>query len=763
MPNSASSKILALRSAAVTIIAVLLVALVIGYGLMLNRSVNGLSQSWADYAERSIKVSGALTRLQETIGYGGFIHNFKNFVLRRTPETEEKAIGNLDSANAELATLTALLPRPEDQARLAVLRDTLGDYRTRFDLARTSIPDADADTFDGMVRVDDGPALKALIDLRQSVADLTDQKLAENRQAIADIEEELLMGGILCLLIIFVAGGFISFLRHLSRQTARAQSALFQVDMLIDNAPEAILCVDDDGLITRVNALAAKLFDCSTDDLLNTQIDALLPPETASRHADLRKTFLAHPGQRQMGAGADLYAITKTGKTLPVDVSLAYCPQEDGRGLTLAAVRDISAQREAAQLLEEAKRKAENANALKSAFLASMSHEIRTPLTGLLGMADILGTTHLNAEQQQFVRTLKTSGRHLETVLNDILDLSKLEAGKLSIVAVPFSLTDLISSVQSVYGALATTKGLVLTVHGKDDALPSGALVGDPVRLRQILYNLVGNAVKFTNEGNVAVNIFVQKQIGAGDFSLRISIRDTGIGMTQAELQTIFDPFIQVDNSRTRSVAGTGLGLAICKRLVDMMAGSITVESEPGAGTSFLVQVPVARAAQPAPTQPAPTQLAPAHPAPAQPAPSHPSPTAPQPSKESAPVIARTLLVADDNAVNRQIAGHMLRAQGHEVAFAVDGLDAYEKIKAGTFDAVLLDIHMPKMDGREVMSRLRDEDALGNTRMIAFTADAMREHIATYAALGFVGFVSKPIDWERLNRILASTDVPAFD
>jgi PAS domain S-box-containing protein len=384
---------------------------------------------------------------------------------------------------------------------------------------------------------------------------------------------------------------------------------------------------------------------------------------------------------------------------------------------------------ELAQNLEAERARAEEANAAKSRFLAMMSHELRTPLTGILGLSDLLKASGLNVEQQELQLLLTRSARALLDLLNDILDFSKVEAGHLEIERVPFRLNEVINDVVNLFATVASEKGIVLETE-----LPGtfwNALVGDPKRLRQVLTNLIGNAVKFTQKGQIVLSL-AQERIDDGGLWLRFAVTDSGIGISPQAAERLFKPFVQADSSTSRMYGGTGLGLAICKRLVTAMGGEISVDSTPGKGSRFSFFVRVGHAqlgqlAQPASPAEAPTKLPPLR-----------------------------ILVAEDNETSRRIVHAMLARQGHTIETVNNGAEALSAVIANAYDVVLMDMQMPVMDGADATRAIRALD--GDRRrvpVIALTADVVAANRGGYFAAGVDDIVAKPIDWQELTRAIA--------
>ncbi|MEI7606386.1 MAG: ATP-binding protein, partial [Rhodospirillaceae bacterium] len=380
--------------------------------------------------------------------------------------------------------------------------------------------------------------------------------------------------------------------------------------------------------------------------------------------------------------------------------------------------------------IKRAKLAAEEAARAKSDFLAMMSHEIRTPITSVLGMADLLQQTPLTKEQAGFLGTLGTSTKTLLTILNDVLDISKLEAGKVTIETTPFPLRTTVADVLGFARATATAQSLVidLTVAAE---VPE-RVVGDPTRLNQILFNLLNNAIKFTERGFVHLRMSVAGRDG-GTVTVLIEIEDSGIGIEPARLNVLFKAFSQADQSTTRRFGGTGLGLAITRKLIDLMGGDIGVDSEPGKGSRFWFTLPFAVADGLGGSADA-------------------ADAAPQ---TKAPPRPLRLLLAEDNPVNRMLVRSMLEKFGHSVDTACNGREAVEKLAAGDYDAALMDMQMPEMDGEEATRLIRAMPPPKNRMpVIALTADVMAEHRQRYFGAGVDDLVAKPIDWDILAAAL---------
>jgi signal transduction histidine kinase len=371
--------------------------------------------------------------------------------------------------------------------------------------------------------------------------------------------------------------------------------------------------------------------------------------------------------------------------------------------------------------LEAAEQAAMSASAAKSVFLATMSHELRTPMNGVLGMAHALTAGPLNDQQARQVDMLIRSGEGLMTILNDVLDVSKIEAGKLDLEILAFDIRDLVDETVGLWTEAANGKDVRLDCAF--DALAPTWVSGDPTRLRQILTNLISNALKFTASGSVTVRVGP-----AGAAFLELQVVDTGIGMSAEQQSRLFQTFSQADASITRRFGGTGLGLAICKQLTELMGGAITLNSAPGAGSAFTLALPlpVAKAPEIAPRTPCQG------------------------------IAGLRVLVADDNRINQLVARTILEAAGAVVEVADNGRHALERLAERVYDAVLMDVHMPDMDGLEALRRVRAGAAgAGDIPVIALTADVMHGDEGDLLACGFDAVQPKPIRPADLVRAIA--------
>ena len=394
--------------------------------------------------------------------------------------------------------------------------------------------------------------------------------------------------------------------------------------------------------------------------------------------------------------------------------------------------RDVTERLAAEAEVNAARAAAEAANRAKSDFLANMSHEIRTPLNGVIGVTAALARTPLSESQREMVGLIERSGETLERLVSDVLDVSKIEAGKLEIEAAPFDLESELDGVADVYRLRAHEKGLGFELRRQPMA--QGVFLGDAVRLRQVLGNLLSNAVKFTQSGHVAVDVEVVADDGeAPGQRLRVSVSDTGVGFPEAFARELFDRFAQADGAITRRFGGTGLGLAICRSLVAMMGGQITAESRPGEGSRFTFELPLAPvegvADEGVAAEPAPVRLE-----------------------------GRRVLLAEDHPINQRVVELILAPFGVDLTIAPDGAAALSILEGERFDLILMDMQMPGVDGLAATRTLRAREAAGATPptpVLMLSANAMREHREAARAAGADAHLAKPVTAEALVSAIA--------
>lgn len=498
-----------------------------------------------------------------------------------------------------------------------------------------------------------------------------------------------------------------------------ANDAIFVVGLDQYGQPGPVLAANR-LVCTRLRYSAEELLSLSPRDFTHLY-DTVYTPEIQRR--------LEQDGQ----AVFEVTHRTRDGQLLPVEISTQEFIYE-GRRAALCVARDIRERKEAEQQLMEAKRQAEMANQAKSEFLASMSHEIRTPLNGLLGMLQLIRMGDLDAERSQYLHVAISSGEGLLTIINDILDLSKIEAGKFELVPVTFDIHTLVHSVVDIFQFPVESKGVVLCSEIAEE-VPQFVLA-DQVRLRQVMYNLVGNAVKFTNSGKIRLALDVLTQEGRR-IELELKVKDTGVGIRKDQQEGLFEPFVQASSSPKVRATGTGLGLSIVKRIVGFMGGDVRLVSGVGQGTTVTVHIPAEIPdQQPAEIGQSVDRL----------------------DRSPLPPGGLRVLVAEDNSINELMIRRSLEKLGHIPVCVSDGEQALERLRREKFDCVLMDVQMPNMDGIEATRLIRNQSFAEIDQyipIIALTAYSLSGDREKLLDLGMTDYLSKPVSIAEIAEVLS--------
>jgi PAS domain S-box-containing protein len=504
----------------------------------------------------------------------------------------------------------------------------------------------------------------------------------------------------------------------------RAEDALRLTQFSIDRASEAAFRIDSQGRLVYVNEAACARLGYSAPELLSMtvqDIDPSLTPDT------WKAIWLQLKEQGSMTV--ETFHRTRSGHVLPVEVTRSFL-DFDGEEYSCTFVRDIAERKRYEAEMKSAKEAAEAANRAKSEFLANMSHEIRTPMNGILGMTELMLDTDLSAEQRDGLRMVKASGDSLLTVINDILDFSKIEAGKLDLDPVQFDLHGLLEETVRSFGVLADGKKLELLCEVRP-GVPE-RVVGDQVRLSQVITNLLGNALKFTEKGEVVLLVELDSQSHDGS-GLHFTVRDTGIGIAPEKQALIFQAFQQADGSTTRKYGGTGLGLTISSRLVEMMGGRIWVESEVGLGSAFHFTARLQPAAKSGELERLP----------------------------SINIEGMRVLVVDDNATNRRVLEEMLSKWGMKPEMADGGAAGLEALKRAVenhepFPLVLTDAHMPEIDGFLLAEKIQTSPALAGITILMLSSGGQSGEITRCRQVGVSTYLTKPIRHSELRQAICA-------
>ncbi|MGC1304293.1 MAG: ATP-binding protein [Caulobacteraceae bacterium] len=506
-------------------------------------------------------------------------------------------------------------------------------------------------------------------------------------------------------------------------QISTRKHSLAMLQSIIEAVPQALAYFDADDRFVLGNATyRAELAEIGQTPVVGRRYRQFLESAAAAGRDP------ASPEEQRAMVEARLTA--RAGAASEFDQEMAdgrflrFQSNRTSLGGVVTIVSDITGLKRQAETLMRARDASDQATHAKSQFLATMSHEIRTPLNGVLGMVQAMSNDVLPKRQRERLDVIRKSGEVLLGVLNDVLDISKVEAGKLEIEAIAFDLDEVTHAVRDAFAEVATAKGLMFDVN-VDDSI-KGAHLGDPTRLRQILVNLISNAFKFTERGSVTLRV-----TGAEGDCLRFEVSDTGIGMSPDQVERLFQKFMQADPSTTRKFGGTGLGLAICHQLAILMGGALTAQSAPSVGSTFTLTVPLPAVDTDA---------------------IHVTEDAVVP-----PVADLRILVAEDNEVNQLVIRTLLGQVGIEPTMVQNGVQAVQAWAGGVWDLILMDVQMPQMDGPtatlEIRSRERHQGRV-RTPIIALTANAMAHHVAEYREVGMDGFVAKPIDTGRLFAMI---------
>jgi len=516
------------------------------------------------------------------------------------------------------------------------------------------------------------------------------------------------------------------------------QRVLFQ--SIFNAVPDAMAITNTDREITMCNPSFVNIFGYPLDELLGQKSSMMYQSEEEfERQGRIRFNMSAEERLRPYVARYR----RKNGEVFPGETIGASIKDKDGTIIGfLGVIRDITERilaeealtrayetleervRDRTVELEKARVEAEAANRSKSEFLANMSHEIRTPMNGVMGMSELLKTTDLTEEQNEYVETIEISAESLLNIVNDILDLSKVEAGRLELRDYRFDLRSLIDTVMKINSLKALDKGIDLRQSIAKNVPDS--LVGDPHRLRQVLINLVGNAIKFTHMGTVEIKVESGRQEG-NTIIIAFHVIDTGIGIPDEEQGSIFDSFRQADGSISRRYGGTGLGLSITKKIAEAMDAELTLESKVGKGSIFCFSVPLRIAQEESPSHK---------------------------DEDRMPAMAGAfdILLAEDNPINQLLVLRILEKHGHRVRTAGNGQEALDLLEGKGFDLILMDVQMPGMDGFEAVRRIREAEKEDGTHMpvIAMTAHAMKEDEDRCLEAGMDGYISKPFSSQEL-------------
>ena len=615
---------------------------------------------------------------------------------------------------------------------LDTVSGTITRYDERLNDARANRPTPKWPGFDAELNRDHAASAQAMALLQHLVQERVERLSQENEQRTDAARTMTLLtyvSAFACFLL--YACVFWLFRQHL-RLNAETEINHEQLNEVFMRHPEGLLVVNDTGRITRSNPAACEILGYTTNELEVLTVDALVPLDARDTHAGWRHDYMQVGGYRRMAKGRPLTAIRKDGSAVDVEVSLNRIPTATGRA-TIVSCRDITEALRKSADLEDALKAAERASESKSQFLATMSHELRTPLNAIIGFSELLADGAINNQQTagSYADYVAKAGRHLLSIVNDILDFAKVRNEELTFLKDPVLLHSIIDHAQSGFHQTAADKGVSLNLE-QEPGLPT-CILSDATRINQILFNLVGNAIKFTSKGRVTLRVSSEPLEGRMCM-IAFTVQDTGPGIPKDRIDQIFDPFTQADPTITREFGGTGLGLAICKNLANAMGGDITVESEPGVGSTFTATIVaedisgLQKAIQDANAQA---------------------------RQNDALNLKGRVLVVDDVEYNALTVKAFLEPTGVEVNWVDNAEDAIKAVSHEPFDLVLMDIHMPGMSGEDAASKMREIESAMERRVpiYAWTADALKKIDHGDGGL-FDGVLIKPTLPDQVYRLV---------
>lgn len=533
---------------------------------------------------------------------------------------------------------------------------------------------------------------------------------------------------IIALFLFKIIGQNIEIAEGIKHATEDLEHSKQHIQSILNGVMEGIITINSRGIIQTFNPAAEKMFGYTQEEVIGQNVKMLMDGEHKKNHHTYIENYLNTGDAKIIGIGREVEARRKNGDMFPMGLGIT-ATELDGEKIFVGIVRDITAEKESQRRIEEARANAEKANNAKSEFLATMSHEIRTPMNGIIGVAELMSYTPINEKQEQYINTIQSSGELLLSLINDVLDFSKMESGEFEFESIPVVLNGLAEEVMNLLNSKSHEKNVELVVR-----IPQNvplAVTSDPVRLRQILINLIGNAIKFTKDGHVLLNI--EKVSQKNDMVvLKFEVKDTGVGIPEDKLPIIFEQFCQADSSTTREFGGTGLGLTICKKLISMMGGNIQVDSVPGKGSNFWFEVtlPVARDY---------TEID---------------------ISMSQKLRNKRIMIVDDCKINLEVLSEYLNHIGIDcdVAPSTDIMFDYvkkAKSEGKPYDILVVDYYMPSINGIEAGQVIsNNEEIYGNPALVFLTSLDRRFDSEHLEDSGFSGYLIKPVYPHMLVRTL---------
>ncbi len=594
---------------------------------------------------------------------------------------------------------------------------------------RAALPQIVADV--GALRADLRAAAIQVIDVNAGLQDARRASLSDVIQKIAGVSVALIT------LLLGLLGLVVALNLQADRRACEVRRITSRLAATVDTSLDAVVVAGMDGCVIDFNAAAETIFGYTRAEAIGQPLGALIiPPRHKAAHDAGMERMKATGVRHVVDAGRiTITAVRKSGEEFPVELSIASNDGPEGM-IFIAYLRDISDARKAEAALVAARDEAQAAERTKTSFIAVMSHEMRTPLNGVIGALDVLGRTALEPKQEKFLTLARSSAKQLLRHVNDVLDISRVDAGPAGLLDDRFDLPALMTTLVDTLRPAAAQKNNKIKVRILGEFPP---LLGDPFRIGQIVQNFISNAIKFTDDGQITVEAEVQRTTGL-EVEVEVRVIDTGIGIAEADQSRIFEDFVMVDPTFGRSVGGTGLGLAISRRLARAMSGEVGVESAEGEGSCFWLRLSLRSAADPARVA-VPDKA---------------------PHKDLAER-ALDVLVVEDNETNRIVLEEMLRHLGHRVTLAVDGGDGVVRARVRRYDVILMDLSMPLMDGWTAATMIRQGGASQHSRILAVTAHVGPDRMDRFEDSGMDGWLTKPLSIRSLTEALNAVppDVPA--
>lgn len=565
------------------------------------------------------------------------------------------------------------------------------------------------------------PFLLAVIVLVIAAVIFSDMGSVQDRVLVASAM------GVSCFLLFIVVRIRSRFYRNLKVQEEVMRS-------IVTTTQNALIITDSSAVILDANSRCEVIFGLKPSELIGKNFAELRANPLREKQVNDLLRILAvdriYSSEREL--------IRKDGTVFSAYITIAFIEQGEEEFMVYS-IKGVTEEKRTQQNLIRAKDNAERAAAMKSQFLATVSHEVRTPLNGIMGMTELMLQTELDGTQQSHMDQIRTSNNHLLFIVNDILDFSKIEGGKMELEALPFNLKDVVLHAMKTFSGPAELKGLKLL--SSFEKVSHMELEGDANRIKQILLNLIGNAIKFTEEGSITLEVETRRGRTGMD-QVIIAVKDTGIGIPKDKIKGLFEAFSQVDSSHSRKFGGTGLGLAICHKLAGMMKGTIRVESEAGEGSNFILEMKLKRSKGVAEI---------------------PKPLTPEDLVQELDIPDNLrVLLAEDNQINQHVGKLILGQMGITAEIAENGVEVIDMLRKNTYDIIFMDLQMPEMDGLEATKLILDPAGEFDNKpvIIAMTANAMPQDIALCESIGMVGFVSKPIMMDELrSALIKSIDI----